>query len=221
MEVTVNQLLLDLEMINRENIMRPSEVCIFDTETTGLTNHPTHGHPQVIELTYIGINEIADIAKAKKNINNFGFKSERFFPSMEISTEATNIHGIYKKQLEGCRASEEAKLPNGYKYYIAHNASYDVRCLGNPDIKTICTLKLARKLSKLGMPNLTFPKSESGRTLHSLDALINHYYHENTLLSSHHTSYIDCIKIIYFLNVILPELKGLDTWEKLYNFCQK
>jgi len=196
---------------------------VVDTETTGVTNHIEHGHPQVIELAYIPIpqelsklksvvevKELGDLDKRVRALSILG-SVYRYRPSMNIHKKAREVHGIWMKDLLRCPRTEDLTLPC-MTYMIGHNIQYDYRCLGKPDnIILICTLRLARKLDKLlGI----------GFTNHKQDTLLLHFYGEEIryLISGHHEALYDCVKCILLLNKLLEFIPDINTLEELCQF---
>jgi exodeoxyribonuclease X len=110
---------------------------ILDTETNGLLEH------EIIELAYIPI----DVECSEVVIMGEAFE-RRYKPQGKIQTGASLVHGIIDEDLDGCPDSSVAvsDLPVGLEYMIAHKAQYDWNSLGQPDVKTICTLAIAQSL---------------------------------------------------------------------------
>lgn len=80
-----------------------------------------------------------------------------------ISPITTQIHGITDADVAGLERFDLAKFTIP-EYLIAHNARFDWRVIGSPDVKLICTVQLAR---------LAFPEWESykqGRCIEQLFA---------------------------------------------------
>lgn len=120
-------------------------ILIIDTETTGLKE------PQPIELAYQQLNQ--DLTPAASPI------CRRYKPTKSIDFGAMAIHHITEDDLKDCPPCSECALPKGVTYLIGHNIDFDWRVLGEPTIKRICTLALAR---------YTWPKLDS----HSLGAVM-------------------------------------------------
>lgn len=207
-----------------------NKVLILDTETTGIKNHPTHGHPQVIELSTIdfdlhynlqylpaliqreNVREHFDIYYKDKIFNQL------YKPSMEISPEATAIHGKTLRDLINSPRSETCKLPSNAKYLIGHNIiSFDHRCLGKPPgyllIDTLVICKLIRKYTNHDL------KAENNK----LDDLINSLYpdlakqyHNDGL----HNALDDCFKVLLLLSAILGFFPTICHWDELYTLQQ-
>jgi len=201
-------------------------IYVLDTETTGVTNHPTHGHPQIIELALIPLEKELTSLKKKvveaKDINSFlelveelacSGEATRFKPSMQIHRKAVEVHGIKMLDLLKEPKSETLKLPE-VEYMLGHNIQYDYRCLGKPEgIKLICTLSLARKMDK---------KFGIGFKNHKQDDLLLHFYGETirSLVTGHHAALYDCVKCLLLLVKLLEYVPNIKTYEELYEFQQ-
>jgi len=199
----------------------------LDTESTGLKNHPTLGHPQCIELATIELSNDLQSLRDTVEINkdSFFFNSHieqlftlgnvtRYQPSMNIDPRATEVHDMVFKDLLGCPKSESLELPEGMKYLVAHNAQYDYRVLGKPEhIKCFCTLVLARKLDK---------KFGIGFKNHKLDTLVLHFYgtRAQSLIDNSHQALTDTVKVIIVLAKLLEYIPSVTSFEELYEFQQ-
>ena len=193
-------------------------------ETTGIQNNEKTGKPDIIELAHINLNghymdmftltklSKIELTKAVLTYASEGY-SERFKPELNIHPEAYKIHGIRFTDLLKCRKHTEAlnSIPKEMDYMIAHNASFDYRCIGKPEgVKLLCTQKLSKKLSKYAGK-----KFEN----HQLDTLVKHFYPEfPELLGKHHTALGDCVKTILVFIRLIEELPGIKTWDGLYQF---
>jgi len=196
------------------------EVIVADVETTGLNNHPTLGRPQVIELTTIPLDEDLVIYKNKLASVDIDYLSnalqaiaytERFLPSMPIHPEAIKVHGIYYKDLMGCRKEETLTFSPTVKYMLGHNIKFDHRCLGKPDVKLICTMELAKVIDKHFKLNFDS---------HKQDNLIVHFYGEEArkVVKDKHDSFTDTVKTVMLLKKLLEFIPAIDSWQKLYEF---
>ena len=193
----------------------------LDVESTGLANHPTRGHPKVIELAIIPLNTSMDVLLTFIASNPIDFvidqlvsdgDVERFRPSMKIDKRATEVHGIMYRDLHGCESSTKAILPQDTEYIVGHNIQYDYRCLGKPEgIKRVCTLNLAKKLDK---------KFGIGFKNHKLDTLILYYYGEDArdLVDNSHAALYDTVKVILLLAKLVEFIPNVSTVEELYDF---
>ncbi len=202
-------------------------IYVLDTETTGVTNHKIHGHPQVIELALIKLSEKITpiketIEKAKDSISFLNMieslatsgKATRYKPSMQIHRKAVEVHGIKMLKLLKEPKSETLELPKDVKYLVGHNIQYDYRCLGKPEgIKLICTLSLARQIDK---------KFGIGFKNHKQDDLLLYFYGEDVreLVTGHHAALYDCVKCLLLLVKLLEYIPNISTYEELYMFQQ-
>ena len=201
-------------------------IYVVDVESTGVTNHPVHGHPQIIEFASIELqgcllslsNQLRICIKEtslKEAVENFIMlgTSSRYMPSMQIHKRAVEVHGITMKTLLGLPKSESIEFPD-IEYLVGHNIQYDYRCMGKPKgMKLICTLKLARQIDK---------KFGVGFKNHKQDDLLLHFYGEDIrwLVTGHHAALEDCVKCILLLVKLLEYVPNVKTVEELYNFQQ-
>ncbi len=195
-------------------------VIILDVESTGTQNHPKLGHPQPIEVAWIDITNSIDILDETTATLSVDGKiprelmyQEQFKPSMPIHPEATKIHGKKYTDLLSFRPSESFRFPSNIRYMVGHNITYDHRCLGKPDVKLICTMKLAKDLNKnlkIGWANV------------QLDNLVAELIPDRAreLITETHNALDDCIKNILVLQKLLEFIPAIDSWDKLYQFQQ-
>ncbi len=106
---------------------------IFDTETTGRTE------PVVIEAAWLGLDSIQPF-KTSESFN------QRYNPEKTIDLGALATHHILDEELIDCPLASSFKLPDETIYIIGHNIDYDWNVIGQPNVKRICTLALARKV---------------------------------------------------------------------------
>ena len=111
---------------------------ILDTETDGLENHG------VIELAYLPVEFVGD---GQIGISGDVF-DQRYQTPNPIQLGASLVHGILPEDLDGCPVNTRVAgdLPDDLEYMIAHKVQYDWNSLGQPDVKTICTLAIAQTL---------------------------------------------------------------------------
>ena len=194
------------------------KILILDTETTGITNHPVLGHPEVIELVYHELdNELIYITRLStayiiEAIPKYAIK-QQFKPEMPIHPEAFKVHGILFKDLLNKPKSSTCKLPEDVEYIVGHNVTFDHRCLGKPEVKQICTMGLAKAINKKF-------KLEIGSF--KLDNLNVHFYGEDArnVIKEYHDATTDVVKTILLLTKLLSYLPTINTFEGLYNFQQ-
>jgi len=102
---------------------------IFDTESTGITE------PRLIEAAWLEVTPALEIK------NRF---HQRYNPGKPIELGALATHHIMDEDLQGCPAYSDFTLPPTTEYLIGHNVDYDWKLIGEPKVKRICTLVLAR-----------------------------------------------------------------------------
>ena len=85
---------------------------------------------------------------------------QRYRSSDPIQVGAAVVHGILDEDLVGCPPSDSAAsdFPVGLEYMIGHKVRYDWNTLGQPGVKLICTLAIARDL----YPELPISEQELG-----------------------------------------------------------
>ena len=190
---------------------------LLDTETTGL-KPPI----EVIELAYVQLplkgTEFPFKYKDCLNFALFDIKSkeelgivhERFKPSGKIDPFASNIHGIYFKDLIHCRPSNELILPEGVRTFMGYNVNFDHRVLGKPNVNLICLMQIAKKLWKGEKDLVNFKLTE----------LIKFLYPEQgkAWVENAHGAVVDVnLTYLVLLKVIekLPKLSSLGELVKL------
>lgn len=210
------------------------KVIILDTETTGLVT------PQACEIAYFPlkgtVSEHREIAKLYTNLNSIEALDEtfeiqfsnsnsifnsRFKPNIPINIKASEMTGIYMKDVFDKPNINTFEFPTETEYMIGHNIIYDFNVINNgqkdgtPPIKTklICTKELAQ---------LVFPKG-NGLTKHTLTALAQWLYpeHGENLIKNAHGALTDCKLVYLILLKILTKLPKLETWDELANLCSQ
>lgn len=205
--------------------MDKNKVLICDTETTGLTNHSTYGHPQIVELSTIKFDLHYDLQTLPHLLNKEDIKdhfdryysesmfNQLFKPSMPIHPEASKIHGKTLRDLINSPRSETAKLPSDAKYLIGHNIQYDYRCLGKPEgyllIDTLVICKLIRKYTSHDL------KAETNKLDDLLIALNPKQYQQFTN-EGFHRSLDDCFKCLLIIEIIIKLMPNVKHWDDLY-----
>jgi len=113
------------------------KVIIFDTEATDIKE------PVLIEAAWLEVTSLAPLTIDSQFV-------QRYNPGKPISLGALATHHILDEELIDCPPSSNFQLPSGLEYLIGHNIDFDWQVLGQPAVKRICTLALARKV----WPNL-------------------------------------------------------------------
>lgn len=112
------------------------KVLVFDTETTG-KEKTEEKDCQIIEAAWLELNDKFDV------IDKY---CELFKPSIPIELGAMATHHIIEEDLQGKRDSSDFNLPDDTEYIIGHNVDFDWTMAGEPNVKRIDTLALAKKL---------------------------------------------------------------------------
>lgn len=163
---------------------------IFDTETTG------KNEPQLIEAAWLQLADIAEPSVAESFC-------QRYTPSKPIELGAMATHHITMEDLEGCPSNTTFALPET-DYLIGHNVEYDWGVAGQPEVKLVDTLGLAR----VAWPGLD-SYSQSALLYHLLGAAAREQ------LRNAHSALADvyiCRQILLHLLEILKPA----SWEQLH-----
>jgi DNA polymerase III epsilon subunit-like protein len=208
---------------------------VLDCETTGISNNPETGRPDIIELGYFELKQESFFDKQFNVVKNYNDEEivyhlldyvvgsqdniptgivKRFKPQLAIHPEAYKTHGIKFVDLIQQPPSKKALsyVPNDMLYMVGHKVDFDYRCIGKPEkIKTICTERLARKLKKYNVIKVDNVQ---------LDTLVKHFYpnHINNLISEYHSALGDCVKTTLILIKFLQLLPTIESIEDLYKF---
>src|SRR5690606_6977159 len=67
-------------------------------------------------------------------------------PGKPISYGAMATHHIVDADVADARPAAEFRLPDGVTHLIGHNVDFDWKVIGEPDVKRICTLAVARRM---------------------------------------------------------------------------
>ena len=177
-----------------------STVLIFDTETTGVTE------PVLVEAAGIYISG----SPFDKQDNTF---TQRYNPEKPISYGAMATHHILEEDLTGCPKSSEFALDPQVKYLVGHNIDFDWRVIGQPDVKRIDTLAMARaiypELDSYTLTALSYALSEPAERLNLRE-----------MLKTAHSALTDVILCLNLVKHIIT-LKGLHTWADIYAFSEE
>lgn len=170
---------------------------ILDTETTDITT------PEVLQLAYMGP---LDSPYAEGDIEKLLFKA-----SKPISLGAMSVHHIIDEDCADYPLWPGSwPLPEGVEYIAAHNADFDWKAIGSPNVKRICTLALSRSV---------WPDIDS----HSLGALtyyLNDRREAQQLLKGAHDAATD-VELCCRLLVRLVDALGTKTWPDLWAASEK
>lgn len=105
---------------------------VFDTETTGVDA------PALVQSAWMAVDHMgASLAEGEAAFWN---------PGKPISFGAMATHHIVDADVADMPPASEFRLPEGTTHLIGHNVDFDWRVIGEPDVKRICTLALARQM---------------------------------------------------------------------------
>ena len=110
-----------------------STAIIFDTEVNGFR------HKECIELAHAHVTDEFGHIQVSDPI------TERFRPEHPMEAGAAAIHGITLDELQECRKSHTAEIPQS-DFVIGHNVDFDCEVLGIMFRRRICTLALCKHL---------------------------------------------------------------------------
>jgi len=170
---------------------------IVDTETTGLAD-PV----RPVEIAWLRLSGPVDL----EPLESF---SQRYDPDKAIEYGALATHHITAADLVGKPLWDTFRLPKGTEYLIGHNVDFDWRVLGEPPVKRICTLALARSL---------WPTLDS----HTQGALLYHCAPDvaKEALRGAHAADADCWCCRRILAALIRDLGGIESWEALWKISE-
>ena len=171
-------------------------VLIVDTETTDASPDA-----EVIEIATAELD-----APTGALYNRF---TMRFRPTRPISFGAMATHHILPSDLEDCLPASHAAFKPEIRFIIGHNIDFDWHALGEPNVKRICTLALARALWP------TLDNHKLGTVLYSLippqDA--------RARLRDQHNASADVENVATILACIATEMKPT-SWGDLWRMSE-
>lgn len=173
-----------------------SKTLIFDTEATDKNN------PVIIEAAWLELASLEPFETTHPWV-------QRYNPGKPISLGALATHHILDEELVDCPPSNSFSLPEDTQYLIGHNVDFDWQAIGNPDIKRICTLALARS---------TWPNLDS----HNQSALL--YFldrnHAKDMLKNAHSALAD-VEICAVILKHICQIRSITTIEELWLASEK
>jgi len=169
---------------------------IFDTEATDIKE------PVLIEAAWVEL----------ESLDPFTVTSpfeQRYNPGKPISLGALATHHIMDEELVDCPPATSFTLPLDVGCIVGHNVDFDWAVIGQPNVKRICTLALARKL---------WPDLDS----HNQSALLYHLERATARerLRNAHSALIDVGICGVILDHICQQL-GVHAIEDLYVESEK
>ena len=193
------------------------KIVIADSETTGLVE------PQACEVAFISMPENFDEFReldipdpvaflTSHEVHSDVFK-QRYRPTKAIDPRASQVTGIYMKDLINCPSIREFEYPKSVEVMIGHNIAYDWRVFQKPDVKLICTKELAQ---------LVYTKKD-GLANHKLTTLVEFLYKEEgkKLTLKAHGALLDCKLVYLVLLKIVRKLPQVKDWKDLVSLCSQ
>jgi exodeoxyribonuclease X len=178
------------------------DAIIFDTETTDAVDG------ELIEAAYFGVEIVNREVQAKPGPHFH----QRYKPTKPISFGAMATHHILESDLAGCPASHTFSLPEEVKYLIAHNVDFDWKVIGEPNVKRICTLAMARKV---------WPKADSHRVGALMYRLSIDPDQTRYQLRDAHSAVADIGFCLWVLQAISVSVGGFATFEDMWRFSEE
>lgn len=171
---------------------------ILDVETTGLHE------PQVIELAESGPLEFGD------HITEGMCAVSRFKPTKAIEPGAMATHRIIAEDLEHCRPWVPWQPAAEVGYLVGHAIDSDWSALGQPPLKRICTLAIAKRVW-------------SGFASFKLSTLMFELYEAKIareLTENAHEAEQDVYLTGLLLDHLLHEIPNVHSWGDLWKFSE-
>jgi len=191
---------LDLNQTYNEDDGSDKKIAIFlDTETTGTDVD----HDQIIELGMVAFEYNSDSGKIYRILSEFNELEE---PTIDISEEASKVHGISMEMLKGKKINDDdvMKFISKAGIILAHNATFD---------RQITEKRFpffSDKYWGCSMRDVSW--KENGHKTRVLEFLAYKYGY----FFEGHRATIDCLAAIHLLSKKLPE-SGLLVLNDLIN----
>jgi exodeoxyribonuclease X len=174
---------------------------IFDTETTDAVDG------ELIEAAYFPVT----IGDSDVNICFGEAFQQRYRPTKAISSGAMATHHIIGADLIGCPPSSSFALPDSVEYLIGHNVDFDWKVIGEPSVKRICTLAMARKV---------WPHADSHRLGALMYRLSINQAETREKLKSAHNALADCDFCGWVLRAVAVSVGGFESFEHMWQFSE-
>lgn len=179
---------------------------IIDTETTDTEA------PDVIQLAWAPLLPAFEGSPCSLSAPGGEIAVQRFKPRKPIALGAMATHHIILEDLETePEWSGKWPLPMGVTFLVGHSIDFDWKAIGEPPVRRICTLALARKL---------WPALDS----HSLSAMTYHltpHREARELLRGAHDALTDvalCHRLLLAELALMPKIV---TWERLWDASER
>lgn len=171
---------------------------VFDTETTGIDE------PVIVEAAWMALGD-----DPRAITTDVGF-CQRYNPGKPIALGAMATHHIMDEDLADCPPASDFALPPSTQYLIGHNIDFDWKVIGQPDVKRICTLALARR----AWPNLDS---------HTQSALLYHLDRASAreTLRGAHSAAVDIRICLRILEQTLFMFGRPATWEDAWTISEQ
>lgn len=173
--------------------------CIIDTETTGLHE------PRPVQICMVMTDTPAQLLDQSIGLT---YTNLHYNPGKPIELPAMATHLIHDEDVANAPPYTDFRLPEGTPCLIGHNVDFDWRVLGEPEVKRICTLALARRI---------WPDLPS----HKLRVLL--YFavgptEAREMVRRAHTADADVEMLVRVLRRLLTEpfLAGCQTWRDVW-----
>lgn len=172
---------------------------IFDTETTGIDE------PVIVEAAWAP----CDVRATELIVDWDQAWGGRFNPGKPISLGALATHHIMDEELVDCPPSSSFALPDGVEYIIGHNVDFDWKAIGQPPVRRICTLAMARHI---------YPAIDS----HTQSALLYHLERDRArdILKDAHSADADIAICAIILAYIIDEYGHVGSLEHLWSLSE-
>ena len=171
---------------------------LLDTETTGLEQ------PRIVEAAWLILDSPLDVTPPRQFL-------QRYHPGKPIEPAALALHHIRDPDVAGCPPDSDFQLPAGVRYLVGYHVDYDWRLIGEPPLRRICVLALAR---------FCFPGLHS----YSQSAVLRHVAGDEAhqLLQHAHSAMQDAENCRLILQQILRHLRPRSaTWTAVWRRSQQ
>lgn len=168
---------------------------LFDSETTGVDD------PAVLQTSYAYVDHMG--------IPDRECETRLWNPGKPSTFGALATHHIFPEDVGDAPPASDFRLPDDVGYLVGHNIDFDWKAIGQPDVKRICTLALARRM---------WPDTDS----HSLGALVYMLrgISARSMVKGGHDAEVDVILCSYVLTAICKARQPVDI-EDLWRMSEE